>query len=509
LRIKVQAGALRDAVEQVRATTEPGNPAFAGLYFEASHKDGVGRVRLFTMKPGSKTLMAVAAEVEEEGKIVVRPDQILSGLKGHEADALVAFNISPKIKRLNGTCCGSRFAAVLLKGSDDMSAQIAHLPINGTNGSRYSATILADVIKKSAWCAAMSTQSQNVVDALEFKRTDFGFKVLATDGRIAVRVQANTDLAPEEMTIPRVALETFAKLLGKHSADEVHVIKGQPANGEYSELYFRFASIFFGASTSAQRLPNIEPIFNDEMRQPTRVVILSRNILQAMLGRIAGFADRDNPIIHFQLADEKLTLSTGSTDGNIDEELAIAYAGDSKFKTGEGDVSVAYQYVQKILSSVSNDSITLGLRDETSPLVIADKGNDDVNVEYMVACVRPAVIAKTQIDKAVEDDAAVASDATAEVPGEDPVPAAAEPAVKPKATRKKKPEVVETPADPAVAAAETLSPAALVEAAEQAQELNAEEEDDDPFADLEDEVVGGLVAEEAIAHEEQDDSVPV
>jgi DNA polymerase III sliding clamp (beta) subunit (PCNA family) len=400
LRVKVEVGTLRDAVEQARATIDNTIPTFAGLYLEASHAtNGNGRIRVYSQKPCARMLVAIPAEVEVEGRVVIRPDQLLTGLKGHSSSDLVGLTLVQSQKqgdkkedggRLSGVVNNrSRFKCAVLTGASLFADQIAKLPLNGTNGSKFNATILADVIKKVAWCANSSEINKSVIDSLGFKRTEHGFRVYATDGFIAARVSVNTDLYPEEMTIPRLPLELLQKILGKHSAAEISVIKGNVAGGEYRELYFKMDELFYGASTSSQVMPNIETVFLDENRMPTRKVIVSRNLLQDMLGRLVGFADKAAPVIHFSLLDDNLKLSTASADGDCEEELPIAYTGDSKYKTGETEVSIGYAFIHKFLSAISNDLITLGFRDEVSPMTVSDEGNDDINTRYIIMCIRP------------------------------------------------------------------------------------------------------------------------
>jgi DNA polymerase III sliding clamp (beta) subunit (PCNA family) len=406
LKVRAQVSELRSAVEQVSLTIDKAVPLYSGLFFRATHsEDGKGKIEMFSMKMGAKCLISVPAVVEETGACFFRPEQLLAGLKGQDGADLVNFVLASDRKRLACTCGKSRFRVSLMSGEGPLAEHIKHLPLHGRNGSHYSATILADVIKKALWCASMADNNPSVVDALEFKRTETGFKVFATDGSAAVRVTVKTGLNPEEMTIPKVPFEAMSKMLGKQSEDDISIIKGEPHNGEYNELYFRWGSLFFGASTAERKLPNIEAIFADSNRQPTHVVIVSRTLLKNVVDRVAGFADRNNPVLKLELDGNRLIVSAGGADGDCVDEFEIAYAGDSPKKDGATEVNISYSYLSKVLASITNDLITVGVRDDMSPLIVADEGSDaDVNTRYMVMCVRPKDEKAEDTDGEEQDD---------------------------------------------------------------------------------------------------------
>ena len=398
MKFSVEVGSLRDAVAHAQVTTDTALPIYQGLYLKASQTDTGGKLEVFSMKPGSKALFTIPATVLEAGSQVVRGEQLLSGLRGQKNSELVTLTYSTKLNRLCGVCAGSRFTLAILDGQQQLSTNLNLLPVDSTSGSIYDAALLRGVVKRAAWCAHRDASGAITVDALDFKSTPEGYKVLATDGYIAVRVEVRTDHESTDRVILKESLETLSKFLSLEPDAQVRVISGEPVDGLVRETFFRAPGFFYGANVCDVKMPAIETIFSQPGFQPQREVLITRSVLVSTLGRIAGFVEKAAPSVKLSLRGSVLTLSTASEEGDCVEKLDVAYSDHSKLKESD-DVTVVYvssKFLAKILTSVESEVLMLGLRNAMSPLIVSDEHNDEINTRYVVMTVRGNFEAKDE-----------------------------------------------------------------------------------------------------------------
>ena len=383
-------------MSHAKATTDSTLPIFQGLFLKASWTDNGGKLELFSMKAGAKSLFTIPATVTEEGFDVVRGEQLLSGLHGQKADKLVTFNFSKTLSRPRASCNGSSFGMVTLDGKQQFSQNLKALPVASADGPVYDVSLLRGAIKRAAWCAKDS--SNITVSALDFKTTPEGYKVFASDGYIAVRVEVRTDHASNDQVILRESLETLNKFLSVDPDSQVHLIQGPEIDGLVRETFFRAPGCLYGSNVCVDTMPNIEPIFFKRDFLPQREVLVTKSSMASALGRIAGFVEKGIPSVKLSLRGSVLTLSTASEDGDCVEKLEVIYSDNSKLKES-AEATVVYVssvYLLKVLSSIESEVIVIGMRNAMSPLIVSDEQNDEINTRYVIMTVRGNFEAKDE-----------------------------------------------------------------------------------------------------------------
>jgi len=194
---------------------------------------------------------------------------------------------------------------------------------------------------------------------LKLSGTSMG--MIATDGARLSIATAVRDEGPDfAILIPRKTMDILPVL----GTGPISVLVGA------NHLFFSIDGMMLTSRMIEGKFPSYERIIP---RDNNKTLTVDRKRLSAALKRI-GVAAENNCAVYLSISSESLSLSSKSVEvGEADEQMPAHYEGDPLI------MCVNWRYLHDFLDVAEGDTVTIGMKSDKSPLLVAD-GVSFINV---------------------------------------------------------------------------------------------------------------------------------
>jgi DNA polymerase-3 subunit beta len=306
----------------------------------------------------------VDASIKSQGSITLSARKLFEIIKELPAEAVLTVQV--KEDNLSEITCGS--SSFELKG---LPAQdYPNLPTyEEGNFLTLNAGNFKDMIKKTIYAASTDETRYNLTGVLfemEEKNGSGVLRLVATDGhRLAlVEKKAEGNIRPgESVVIPRKSLNEVRKLLEEGENETVEV-DFQKQHG-----VFRKDSIVLTTRLIDMSFPNYHQVVPEDR---THIAEIDREAMIHAIRRVSLLSSERSRAIKFNFGGGNVTIHISNPDlGTATEAVPIDYSGD--------DIEVTFnaRYMLDTLTSMDSELIEVGLKDELSPCVVSQKGDED------------------------------------------------------------------------------------------------------------------------------------
>lgn len=306
----------------------------------------------------------VDASVKSQGSITLSARKLFEIIKELPPESVVTLQV--KGENLSEITCGS--SSFELKG---LSAQdYPNLPAYDEGSFlTLNADNFKDMIKKTIYAASTDETRYNLTGVLfEMEEKNGGgiLRLVATDGhRLAlVEKKAEGNIRPgESVVIPRKSLNEVRRLLDE-GADETVEVDFQKQHG-----VFKKDSIVLTTRLIDMSFPNYQQVVPEDR---AFLAEIDREAMIHAIRRVSLLSSERSRAVKFSFNQNGVTIHINNPDlGTATETVPISYSGD------EVEVTFNARYMLDTLTSMDSEHIEFGLKDELSPCVISQKGEED------------------------------------------------------------------------------------------------------------------------------------
>lgn len=218
---------------------------------------------------------------------------------------------------------------------------------------------LSEIFQKVSF--AMSTdETRYHLNGVYIENTKEGTIFVATDGHRLSLVMSDLKFSEIEkgIIIPRKGVNELRKLLAQEKTIEISVGKRHlTAKTEKQTLFIRLIDGDF---------PNYKRVIPDETKIQVKI---PREELIGALRRVSLLSDEFSKGVKLYFCKDAVLVNTASSDiGEAKEEIVIAY------KDKALEISFNAKYLLDVLGAVSENEVTFGFNDKSSPCVMTCEG---------------------------------------------------------------------------------------------------------------------------------------
>jgi len=262
MRLKVNIGSLVDAVNQVFATADKRATSTACVYIQAVKKSADQQfLYIYSTNLLSETLTKIPAIIEEEGKVLLNPDQLIGGLQGRPRDDEIALTLESEGKKIKVAFGKAKFHVTADINVIAVENQLKKLPFTEPSIFKVNGKDMAEFIRRAQFCIPTDNTGQsNIFSCLNVVSTSTGYEGQATDNCIAVSVIVKASKAQpgelEGIKLPQASLAPLGKLLGKRSTEVINIIR----YGN-NKIVFKCGDTMYGTILLSGKYPNLTSVF--------------------------------------------------------------------------------------------------------------------------------------------------------------------------------------------------------------------------------------------------------
>ncbi len=239
------------------------------------------------------------------------------------------------------------------------------------------AGILLEMINKTFFAISTEESRYMLNGALLLVKAESVIMV-STDGHRLAYVEcphASGVTSETRSLIPKKAVGEIQRLLAEVSPD-TKVDLGRDDN----HLFFRVPGRLLIARMLAGQFPNYEAVLPAEN---SRIVMLDREKLAAVLRRVSQFADERTRAVRVQLVPGELRLSASSSEtGESEESVETEYSGEPL------QIGFNAQYLLDFLGAAGTGPVSFEFKDEQSAGQLRPGGEDGSRYRYVVMPMR-------------------------------------------------------------------------------------------------------------------------
>jgi DNA polymerase-3 subunit beta len=227
---------------------------------------------------------------------------------------------------------------------------------------------LRDMIRKTLY-AAGENDARYVLNGLFMHLTPgkggINIRMVGTDGHRLSMIDRHVEAKHKEesVIVPKKAMMELRRLLEEGESQE-----GFQIGLSKNHALFRRDDLVLVSKLIDGNYPNYLQVLPT---QNTKKITLSKDLLTHAVKRVSILSKEKTNAVKLQLEKNTLLLSTNNPEiGEANEELEIAYAGDSLA------IGFNSRYLMDVLMAMDGANITLELNDSLSPCLIKEEGND-------------------------------------------------------------------------------------------------------------------------------------
>ncbi len=223
------------------------------------------------------------------------------------------------------------------------------LDVDRADAIEVPGSMLRKMIARVSFAASMESMDPSLRGAL-FLVQKGQITLVATDGYRLAFVSQKASVAPAagevKLVVPRKALLELQKLLGE-VADGENIFFGTKGN----HVFFIVGPHTLTSTVPVLNFPKYDQVMPKAYQ--TSIELPTEGLMEAVK-RVALLAsDRFGRVVKFDLASDKLELSSGTEMGEAADELPVEYKGD------ERKVSFSAQFILDFLSVVDTGNVRM------------------------------------------------------------------------------------------------------------------------------------------------------
>ena len=306
----------------------------------------------------------IEASIKSQGSVTLSARKLFEIIKELPAESTITVQV--KEDNVSEITCGT--SSFELKGlpADDYPSLPTY---EDGNFLTLNAENFKDMIKKTIYAASTDETRYNLTGILfEMEEEDGNgvLRLVATDGHRLAKVEkrAEGNIRPgESVVIPRKSLNEVRRLL-EEGSDEMVEVDFQKQHG-----VFRKDSIVLTTRLIDMSFPNWKQVVPEEK---AFVAEADRESMIHAIRRVSLLSSERSRAVKFAFSGGTVTIHINNPDlGTATETVPITYGGD--------DVEVTFnaRYMLDALTSMNTETVELGLKDELSPCVVSQKGQED------------------------------------------------------------------------------------------------------------------------------------
>jgi DNA polymerase III subunit beta len=197
-------------------------------------------------------------------------------------------------------------------------------------------------------------------------------RMVGTDGHRLSMIDRYVEAKHKEesVIVPKKAMMELRRLL-----EEDESLEGFQVGFSKNHVLFRRGDLVLVSKLIDGNYPNYQQVLP---AQNTKKISVSKDQLTHAVKRVSILSKEKTNAVKLQLEKNTLLLSTNNPEvGEANEELEIAYAGDS--------LSIGFnsRYLMDVLMAMDGANITLELNDSLSPCLIKEEGNESYKCVVM------------------------------------------------------------------------------------------------------------------------------
>jgi len=318
----VNIGVLQQALPQASFTLDS-RASSIGSWIRIMARTDKGLYIYSDNQGTSRTLIKVEANVIKEGEAIVLPKLLAGSLLGLPADEDVELMLSPSGAKLL-VKYGSVKAEIAIHADAPKTAEVLKtIPFNAKSSFTVSAASLVNVVNRTIFCAATSTESISEgpwLSSVLLGTRDSLVMATATNRIIGGQAEVPDEFVTGDYTlgVHRDALVALKALLSKRQKEEVSITIVTAQGSQPNEVLFRFSDVILGVRQLSKPYPTaVSKIFiTPGTFNSTRV---DRKVLLSSFLRMSAFAEQNTFTINF--AGDKLTLTSKGHSSTFQEQV--------------------------------------------------------------------------------------------------------------------------------------------------------------------------------------------
>jgi DNA polymerase-3 subunit beta len=339
-------------------------PALANVLIETREHS---RIQLTATDIDVTLITECSADVTNPGSIVIHARKLFDIVRSLP-DSDIAFSKDDN-EWVRVTCGASHFRMAGIAREHFPPA-----PQSPGGGILIPAAALHDIISRTSF-AITQEESRYALGGALLVLSGNRVLMVATDGhRLAMSgVEVESQLDDVRVIIPKKALGELQRLTAgaeepvEFSKDENH-------------LFFRVGYRRFTSRVLSGQFPNYEMVIP---KDNDKSVVLDSGGLAQTIRRVALMADERSHGVKLHLSDGKLTITSQTADlGEARDVIPVEYEGDPAV------IGFNAQYLLEFLGAVGEESVSLRLKDEQSPALLAPADAQQYEYKYVVMPMR-------------------------------------------------------------------------------------------------------------------------
>jgi len=241
---------------------------------------------------------------------------------------------------------------------------------------KINAKVLSEMIEKTIYSVSMD-ETRYHLNGVYFENGGEGklktLRMVATDGhRLSLVDRELTEkmssLSSNGVIIPRKGLNEMRKLLENVDDDFLMAIEGAQLIVKHKETVLMIRLI-------EGKYPNYRQLIPQNLSEQVKI---PREALLASLKRVSLLSNQKSRGVTLSLSQGRLEISSNNPDlGDAKEEMEIDYKGK--------DMKIGFnaKYILDVLNSMSEDQISLELKDQLSPGLVRPKSDSSYTCVIM------------------------------------------------------------------------------------------------------------------------------
>ena len=368
MKIKVERRELLKGLQRVQGVVEKRNtmPILSNILMDA--EGGGDSFSLFATDMEIAIQGSYPAEVIEKGKTTLSARKVYEIIKELPEGPVTLHQLENQWVQIEAG--KSKFKVAALSAGDFPAAPAIHDEIS----IRIPAKTLSELFRKTLF-AVGENDSRYILNGLmvniQLQEKRKVLRLVGTDGhRLAVIERDDFEhFLPEagpqgdrefQVVVPKKAVFEMKKLIEEGEEDlQISLAKNQ--------ILFKKGDLVLYARLMEGNYPNYSQVIpkgNDKL------VSIKKWDLERAIRRVAILSKEKTHAVHFSFEEERLMLTTQSSElGEAEDEITIVYKGE---KIGTGFNA---RYVLDTLSAIENEEVLIELKDSLSPTIFKDPGD--------------------------------------------------------------------------------------------------------------------------------------
>jgi len=347
---------------------------------------------LFSFDGIARTMVKIQANVEEDGKTVINPTNLIGSLSKVVRDGELTLTQGEKKDKLSITGTGRKMQFAASGEMDNFEQLIRSMPLAQAETFTVSASTFKSLIRQSAPFVDRpdkdnSTGFNRGDTNLLIKATANGYEACATEGNALAVIQVKdtaVSAQAEDLRIPIRSVLNLKNMVEKMKGENIRVIIGRDSSNEPNALFLRTDNVFYGTALDGAKFRDYQKILNMPI---SHTVTLPKANFQALISNATPFTgglQEVDGLLVMLIGKTKIKTTAGKGTETFEEESEVTPV---KWPEGpEGALRLAFKpdYLANVARVVDGEFITVAIA-ENQVIAFFVSEKDDVKSIYAVA----------------------------------------------------------------------------------------------------------------------------